>query len=64
MSKSCREYIKELKQQLLLTEKALELACNDLYWLCDFSGKFTKEEFIKHKIDLYIKKAKEMMKSE
>ena len=53
-----------LQNQLALTEKALELACNDLYWICAFSGKFTKEEFISRKIDYYKKQAKEMMKSE
>lgn len=63
MSKSCREYIKELKQQLALTEKALELACEEhkkdstpAKWIYHIS----KEEYME-----YIKtKAKEMMKSE
>lgn len=58
------EELHELKDKLALTEKALELACNDLYWLCAFSGKFTKEEFISRKIDYFKTKAKEMKKSE
>lgn len=56
--------IEELKDQLALTEKALELACNDLYWICAFSGEFTKEDFISRKIDYYTKEAKETMRSE
>ena len=51
-------------QQIKILQKALELACNDVYWICAFSGKFTKEEFMLRKIDVYTKEAKEMVESE
>ena len=71
MSKSCREYIKELKQQLSLTEKALELACEDVE--CDVcpldeticsSVLGTEDGCAKAIAKCYLEEAKEMMKSE
>ena len=59
-----KKKISDLIEQRSLTEKALELACNDIYWLSYIGGDYTKEDFVKHKVDLYMKKAKEKMKNE
>lgn len=50
--------IKELKQQLAITEKALESACKQFKEDCDISDSL--EEIVKY----FKTKAKEMMKSE
>lgn len=78
MSKSCREYIKELKQQLSLTEKALELAiehisvysdscvyCEELWRkACPCREMWGSELCYEHLKKCLIKEAKEMIKSE
>ena len=78
MSKSCREYIKELKQQLSLTEKALELAIehisvySDSCVYCEESWRkdcpcremWGSELCYEHLKKCLTKEAKEMMKSE
>ena len=63
----CKEHQEAMKvadKTIRLLDKSLELACNDIYWLCAFSGKFTKEEFISHKIGNYTKQAEKVMKSD
>ena len=63
----CKEHQEAMRladKTIKKLERAIELACNDIYWISAFSGKFTKEEFISHKIDYYIKQAEEMMKSD
>ena len=51
-----------LQNQLALTEKALELACTQIWAMSIWEN--TKEEVIQDNIKFFKEKAKEMMKSE
>lgn len=53
---------REFKSKLALTEKALELACDDIWAMSIWEN--TKEEVIEDSVEFYKTKAKEMMKSE
>lgn len=52
----------EIKKQLAITEKALELACEELW--CMSIWKNTKEEVIQDYIQCFKTKAKEMLENE
>ena len=64
------EEVKELKQQLAITEKALELACREITGSCEYCSYKTRIECpveadcLDEKINYFKTKAKEMMKSE
>ena len=53
---------KQTKDQLALTEKALELACEQIWAMSIWEN--TKEEVVQDNIEFFKTKAKEMMKSE
>ena len=51
--------------QLALTENALKLVCEELFWqIWGGQKEITKEEYVAHHTNVVIKKAEEMMKSE
>lgn len=55
------EYISDLEQQLALTEKALELACDDFDQIVIFDTEFYKSD---NWYNYFIKKAEKELKSE
>lgn len=62
--------IEELKYQLALTEKALELACKEITGSCEYCSYKTRIECpveancLDEKLNYFKARAKEMMKSE
>ena len=57
-----KEENQQLKQQLAITEKALELACKEIWAMSIWEN--TKEETIKDNINFFKTKAKEMLENE
>ena len=62
VAKSYRNDVERLEKQLTITEKALELACEQIWAMSIWEN--TKEETIQDNIKFFKAKAKEMMKSE